>query len=377
MKVCILSMQNVQNAGSLLQSYSLKKIIENLGHEVYFLDIERREDDNKLMNNTSNIFSEEIQDSSFRSRLKRVDKYFLNRLLMKLKIKEQNNIFDQFRQNNFRSNRSKLITKKYDYCVIGSDEVFNCCDNSPWGFSSQLFGDVKDAKHVITYSASCGATTADDVPKKARDKIKQAMLNLEAVSVRDENTKHFVKSISGKDSQINLDPVLINSFDAEISGCNDINNIPEKYCIVYSYYNRIYKQNEIDAIKAFCKKHKLSPIAVGNPQMWINNYIPADPFQILKLFINAEFVITDTFHGTIFSAKYSRKFSVVVRKSNYNKLQDLINRVNILEHQIHNICESELEKCWNVLHNKDEFNIYMAKEAAKSIEYLKNAFDGE
>ena len=49
MKVCILSMQKVQNFGSLLQSYSLKKIIESLGHEVSFIDIEPIPEDDKLL----------------------------------------------------------------------------------------------------------------------------------------------------------------------------------------------------------------------------------------------------------------------------------------------------------------------------------------
>lgn len=50
MKVCILSMQKVPNMGSLLQSYSLKKILESMGHEVHFIDIEKRNSDDELLN---------------------------------------------------------------------------------------------------------------------------------------------------------------------------------------------------------------------------------------------------------------------------------------------------------------------------------------
>ena len=41
MKICILSMQKVNNYGSVLQAYSLKKNIENLGHTVDFIDIKK------------------------------------------------------------------------------------------------------------------------------------------------------------------------------------------------------------------------------------------------------------------------------------------------------------------------------------------------
>ena len=49
MKVCILSMQKIQNFGSLLQAYGLKKMIEDLGHEVYFLDIKKIDADYELL----------------------------------------------------------------------------------------------------------------------------------------------------------------------------------------------------------------------------------------------------------------------------------------------------------------------------------------
>ena len=44
-------MQKVQNFGSLLQSYSLKKLLESLGAEVHFIDIERNEEDDKVVGN--------------------------------------------------------------------------------------------------------------------------------------------------------------------------------------------------------------------------------------------------------------------------------------------------------------------------------------
>ena len=51
MKVCILSMQQIDNMGSLLQSYALKTTIEKLGNEVEFMDIKKRDEDYKLLGN--------------------------------------------------------------------------------------------------------------------------------------------------------------------------------------------------------------------------------------------------------------------------------------------------------------------------------------
>ena len=105
--------------------------------------------------------------------------------------------------------------------------------------------------------------------------------------------------------------------------------IRDSFCIVYSYYNRIHKKEEIDRIKSFCKKNKLEIVTVGAPQMWVKNHLVLTPFELLKVFKKASFVITDTFHGTIFSVRYSNKFAVLLRDSNKNKLFDLVCRLGI------------------------------------------------
>lgn len=47
-------------------------------------------------------------------------------------------------------------------------------------------------------------------------------------------------------------------------------------------------------------------ISIGAPQMWISKHMVLTPFETLVAFKHAEFVVTDTFHGTIFSAKYAK-----------------------------------------------------------------------
>lgn len=71
MKVAILSMQMVNNIGSLLQAYSLKKIIEKNGNEVSFIDIKKNEDDYKLMDK---YYLKEKKKTI--NKIKKFDKYF-------------------------------------------------------------------------------------------------------------------------------------------------------------------------------------------------------------------------------------------------------------------------------------------------------------
>ena len=57
MKIGILSMQRIENFGSLLQAYALKKTLETFGNEVSFIDIQYIEEDNKLLNGVQQDFS--------------------------------------------------------------------------------------------------------------------------------------------------------------------------------------------------------------------------------------------------------------------------------------------------------------------------------
>lgn len=369
MRVCILSMQDVQNMGSLLQSYALKNILIKMGLEVSFLPIESREKDNLLLQNRVEDFGDEAEYIGRLSRLKKIDQYLLIRLKNSSLRKKQFGIYDEFRERYLTSpNLSKI--QNYDYCIIGSDEVFNCCNKTRWGFTSQLFGNVDEADHVITYAASCGSTTVQKIPSEAAECIKNAMANLEAISVRDKNTKDFVRALTGADAFVHLDPVLVYNFKDEIERSVSVEGLPKSYCVIYSYDNRIHAKTEIESIKDFCKKYKMTPLCVGIPQFWIKDYIIADPFQCLKIFQKAKFVITDTFHGTIFSAKYSKRFATIVRGSNRNKLQDLIDRIGISNHQISQITSAELERTFVEVHDKKRFDSLIKEERVRSISYL-------
>jgi len=363
-------MQDVQNPGSLLQSYSLKKVIESMGHKVYFIPIEARPEDNELLiDKAIDDFANEYGRNKHIFMGKNIDKYILIRLRNKYAIRKRDKIFDSFRERFLIENHSEN-GDIFDCCVIGSDEVFNCLSPSPWGFTCQLFGNINQANKVITYAASCGSTKIDNVPHSVKSKIKESLLRVSALSVRDENTRRFIKEIIEINPELNLDPVIVGNFNKEIEECLMPKNIPSRYCIVYSYYNRINNKKEIEAIKIFCKNHNMKIIAIGAPQMWIKNYIVCNPFQILKIFCNADFVITDTFHGTIFSAKYNRKFAILVKESNSNKLYDLVGRLNLEKHLISSM--NDLEKTYIINYDKSFIEKVEKNERLRTIKYLSD-----
>lgn len=364
MKIGILSMQRVENFGSVLQAYSLKKIVESITDEkCSFMDIEKQPGDDQI---DIPVVDYSIENGK-KSIRRKLDKYIINRLLKYLAYKRQiaelRTFQDTFLQLNDKSN------SLFDICVIGSDEVFNCLQPSSWGYTSQLFGNVRNASKVFTYAASCGSTSCDQLSQALKVSISDALHNLSNISVRDRNTFNFVYEITNQEAAINLDPVVVGNFDDEIEKNNY--SWTGKYCILYSYYNRFHDKEEIDKILEFCKRNKLKLVSVFAPQYWIKNYVVLNPFEVLSFFKNAEFVITDTFHGTIFAAKYARKYSILVRESNKNKLMDLVNRLGISDHVINNI--DDIDLIFDITDDKKVIRKIEAEELCKTKQYFKQA----
>lgn len=364
MNIGIMSMQDINNFGSLLQAYALKKILSMYG-DVYFMPIRQLKED-QLVQFQPIIHSSEFERSnSMLDKIRKIDRYVVNRFINKTHVKKQDELFEAFRKTYLPCHTGQKI----DACVIGSDEVFNCLQVSPWGYASRLFGNVDEANTVMTYAASCGYTSAEACSQDLKSHIHEAMSHLKAISVRDSNTGSFVERIAQRVPEYHLDPVLVGDFTEEMRIAEETSALPERFCIIYAYNNRFNRPEEISAIQRFCEKHRYVPVTIGAPQAWIKGMLCLSPFQALAAFAKADFVITDTFHGTIMAAKYCGKFAVHLRESNTNKLKDLMIRLNIENHLIDSW--DRLEENLMLPDTRDQLEQLIVCERQKSIAYLE------
>lgn len=315
----ILSMQKVINYGSFLQAYALKNTLNNLGvDKVTFIDIKA----GRILPGLE-VGTKKEKISRFLGIIKKV--------LTKSPKKTKELI--RYRKEYPKSIKNcwKLLgidkpesENNYDLIVIGSDEVFNCCNASDWGFSPQLFGEVKPLVPVVSYAASFGSTTVDQIRKyNLESEIARLLSNFKYISVRDNNSFKIVKYLTKKNPLIHIDPVLLYNFQKEIE---EYEEIPlSNYIIVYTYPGRIKDKNEIQAITDFAKKYDKKICTIMCSYDWAEELIvPNSPFGVLKWFKMADFVITDTFHGTIFSIITKRQFATLIRESNMNKISSLL-----------------------------------------------------
>lgn len=349
-------MQRVHNYGSFLQGYFLKKTIESLGHECEFIDIEngRILECNKLYENVNRKYY-----------LKKIDKHILKRIEHVIFKKRRSKLFEKKLFNDLGLNKKTI--EKFDVVVIGSDEVFNCTQNARWGFSTQLLGKGINSKKIITYAASCGFTTFERLKElNLCNEVTECLKNISEFSVRDKNTEEFVKKLAQKEVSMNLDPVLIGNLDKEISSEYNYGN----YIVIYGYDNRINDEKEIKAIKEFAKKNGLKTIGVGFYQRWCDKNILVEPFELLEYFKNAKYIITDTFHGTIFSIKLNKAFATIIRDSNREKLFYLLKKFNLQSREVTDM--DKLDEIFKLDIDFSEVNKLIELETEKSIKYLKD-----
>lgn len=356
MKIGILSMQRIKNYGSFLQAYGLKGVIEELGHQVEFVDY--------------SIEKCIVEGTVGNRKLSKKVKTLLRKIYIRLKQGNNKGKFVECDYNNYLkllgiTDEYKFRTK-VDTLVIGSDEVFNCLQtNKDVGYSKELFGANNNAKRLISYAASCGTTTIEGLEKyKIKEEVSSLLKKFNAISVRDNNTGKVVKELTGKEPYYNLDPVFIFNFDELIPKSVDLKD----YIVIYAYSNRITLE-EGKYIRKFAKKHNKKLVCIGAEQKCCDICLKANPFELLAYIKNADYVITDTFHGSVFSIKYNKLFATIIRNSNKQKLSDLLNRFELSSREV-----SDMSKLEDVLVNDinyDKVNEFLDKEINKTINYLK------
>lgn len=350
-KVGIMTMHRVVNYGSYLQAYGLRKMIKSLGHEVEFIDYHYNPGVTEVKPPT---FLEKVWDN------KDIFRYLKRRKLYKNFKGELDKGLGEFGVTN-----EKNYSREFDTLVIGSDEVFNCLQANQIGYSLDFFGKGFEDKKVISYAASFGYTTLEGLNKYQKaDEIKECLLNMSNISVRDENSRDIVEKLTKSKPFLHYDPVIVSDLSEFMTGDAPMKN----YIIVYAYQKRLTKEEE-KYIKQFAKKHNKKIVSLGFYQKIADYNLAVPVTDVLRYFKYADFIITDTFHGTIFSIVTNNKFCTIIRKSNKNKLTSLLKGLDKDEQIVNKL--SDIDKIYDKKISYKNTNNIIKKERERAIKYLK------
>lgn len=365
-KIGILTFHNAHNYGAMLQAYALQEVLS-------------KENEVNIINYKNSTICNQYR--LFKPLRKNVIKYMKN--LMNDILNYPTNIkrfkvFDEFMHNNFNlsrelNNKEEVFYEEFDYDIMitGSDQVWNPGIVGELSDIYTLNFGKEDIKR-ISYAASVGNAK---VIEKNRDEFKRKISKIDYISVREEDAQKELKSIIDKNIDVVLDPTLLltkDEWDNKIHNCNSYN---EKYILAYvvekdEEYMKIL--NELSQ-KTGLKVIHFSKSNNGYDNILKNAYTEG-PLEFINLIKNAEYVVCTSFHATVFSIIFNKKFFVVPHRKTGARVTNLLNKLNISNRAINNLEEfSKLD--YNTEIDYKFVNSILDTERQKSIKWLNNAIE--
>lgn len=316
MKTGVITFFNYCNYGAVLQAYALSETLKEMGHEVTYIDYR--------CPHIAHPFG-------LRSLWKRG--------LIDYVYNAAGNIFYLPRRKKFREFREGIchtgpVTPEnirdfadcYDKYIAGSDQLWSArlTDFD----KTYLLDFVRDPHKKFSYAASFGGASVEEA---YREEYGRLLREFEAISVREDYGAQMVQELSGRSAEVSVDPTLLLT-PSQWSALAAKGKSRRPYILVYQLG---FSRTLIQAVRQVKKKTGLKVYYVPFPlggAVGARCHLALGPREWLRLFKNAEYVLTDSFHGIVFALLFEKKFQVVVDGQHKNRrVQNLMEKLNLTE----------------------------------------------
>ena len=326
-RVGVITYHNYDNYGAILQSYALQKKLREIGTQPEIID-----------------YRCDYMSNPFR--------------LVNLKKKGLFNyiygaighicyIPRRFKCNKFRKHMrySQPVTQgimqpvagKYDIYIAGSDQIW---DYKLTNFDTTYFLDfVKEGKKKCSYAASIGENLP---PEEYQQKYKKLLSDFDEILVREDYGADIVENLTQKRPEVVCDPTLLLTAE-EWDKLLVEPKYKEKYILVYQLG---INKEIVDFAHRLHDKTGYRVVYIPFPLVGLlkcDCKITVGPAEWMGLFKNAEYVISDSFHGVVFSLIFNRKFFAKVNGHHMNRrVQQLLNMVNLTDRTMDDVSYEKL-----------------------------------
>lgn len=340
MKIGIVTVyESITNLGSFLQTYAMKTLLTELGHEVYILQ------NVKTSESVKKCVLKLNPKREFFLRFKKASKFLTDMKNFSLLPKE------------------KVNSSNIDLLLYGSDEIWNL-DNKYFCDEFFVGGGYPDIRK-IGFAVSVGAMSEKTIANNYN--LLSNINNLEEIYVRDERTFDVVKRLTGTTPKIVSDPTLI----LDLPKMTKKVKIPkEPYLLVYSY--GIDKELE-EKVVHFARKNNLKIVSACFWHLWADQVIECESLQFSYLIEHAKYVFTTTFHGAIFTLLNKKKCVIYPTRE---KVANVVCKYGMEKHLIDdNTSYIDFEKVMLQDFDKEEFDKKLNEYKEKSLNLLKEAIN--
>lgn len=316
MKVAILTYPIHSNFGFLMQAYALQTFIKKLGHEpfTFYITPSKKKMINKIKQTVKDILYTMRGAEGYRA-----FRYWAT--------KEQQEFMDSktwdFVRNNIHltskiedlSALYKFDINEYDAFIVGSDQVWR------YAFLNRIttfyFDFLPDTKRRMSYAASFGISYLD-YTKKDKATCKKLLEKFDILTVRESDGVKICTNDFGIDAIKVLDPVFLLDKN-EYSGLAALGDFPIKGEFLFTYILdpnaeknafvlKIANERRLKIVNLLPEKFHLK-----GPSH-IDTLVYPSVYDFLGAFKEADYVVTDSFHGTAFSIIFNKQFTVYSNK---------------------------------------------------------------
>lgn len=324
-KIGIITFHAAENFGSALQAFALQNILKKWAYESEIIDF---------------ILESDMQQYQiFRIGFyKNNPKAFLADLIYYKRNRKRKLQFAQFREeylkmskNQYYAGKSNLeeLNEIYDIFICGSDQIWNLnCTGRlvPEFFLSFAF----DTKRKIAYAPSM----PQEVSEEYYEDLRRYIERLDFVSVRERETVGYLEDKVNVQADIihACDPTLLLDTE-EYTTMFHLEKSAKQYIFVYILDVIHFDRKLIAKAKSLAKSKKLGIKYVSSRHF--KELITAEyclgmgPIEFLESIYNASYVITDSFHATVFSIQFHVPFCVFPRKGSESRMVGLLDMLGL------------------------------------------------
>lgn len=257
---------------------------------------------------------------------------------------------------------------KADVYMTGSDQVWNMKHNE--GLDTHYFFDGIEGKK-ISFASSVGYT---ELINGEEESLKKYLSEYEFLSVREDSAVALLTSLGLKVEQL-LDPVFMLNEKEWKGYTKNVRKVKEPYLLIYAPYNTVNKDVIFRHARRIAGKEGLKVVTFSwtyfkdkDADITIRF---AGPGDFLNLMMHADYVITNSFHGTAFSINLKKRFWVFLPSGFTTRITSVLTRFGLIGRLI----ENEAPEDWDYKQPVDIAHIdeVLKEERAKSLDYLKRA----
>jgi len=305
--VGILTFHFSDNYGAALQAYALRRWLTEQGHHASFIDYRPTHIEHggrlsvptspaKLKANLKIIY---LAVSSF------INQHFGNRTQNEKFVRFREHFLD-IKNGSTDNNASLASAQSYDLIVAGSDQIWS--PSQHFGFDPNYFLAFANSFRArkISYAASFGK---DRVSTSEAEQLPQLLHNLDAISVREASGVSIVERAIGQRPANVPDPTLLHSNYSDLTDrASSEHDAPYIFCYALRSPDNI--RQTANRVSKQLRSPILSPHNPHRRWVEIGKTVYPDPGEWVSLVKNARFVVTNSFHGTVFSLLFRKPFIV-------------------------------------------------------------------